>query len=86
MAMVPWILGALLVGIVLGAVLGRFAVIAGILIMLLGAAPMAALYAYTEFTKPTRDMSSEGMLSTILFLLVVPVGIVIFLTGIARRA
>lgn len=85
MRLLFWICGGVGVGIVLGGLLGRFAVPAGILLMLLGAGPMTALFIYSDIAQPTRDMSAEGMLSTLLLIIVAPFGITVFLTGLVRR-
>lgn len=86
MRILVWIGGGFAFGIVLGSLLGRFAVPAGILLILLGAGPMAALYIYSEvLTHPPRDMSAEGMLSTLALILITPLGITVFLTGLVRQ-
>ena len=72
MYLVLYVGGGILVGIVAGSLLGRFAVPAGIFLLLLGTGPMAALYLYSEFARPARDMSTEGMFSTLLLILATP--------------
>jgi hypothetical protein len=83
--LVVYIGGAILVGLVLGRVLGRFALVAGLFITALGFAPFTALYIYTDILGVRGDHSAAGMLSTIIFILVVPVGLVTCATGALRR-
>ena len=85
MRILVWIVGGIGIGIVAALLLGRFATLAGIILMLLGVGPMTALFIYSELAEPTRDLSAEGMLSTLILLLVTPFGITVFLTGLLRR-
>ena len=79
-----WIIGEILVGVVLGYALGRFAVATGILIVVMGVAPMAALFLYETFATSTGDTSSAGLLSTIIIFVVTPVGITTLITAYFR--
>ncbi|MCH7908613.1 MAG: hypothetical protein IIB38_03240 [Candidatus Hydrogenedentes bacterium] len=85
MRILVWIVGGIGIGIVAALLLGRFATLAGIILMLLGVGPMTALFIYSELAEPTRDMSAEGMLSTLILLMATPFGITVFLTGLLRR-
>jgi hypothetical protein len=75
----------MLIGAVIGALAGRFGVMAGTLILLIGAGPMIALFIYESNMASPRDTSSEGMLATIAFILVVPAGITAMIIGWLRR-
>ncbi len=79
-----WIIGEILVGVVLGCTLGRFAVAAGVSIIVLGVAPMVALYFYESFATSTGDTSSAGLLSTVIIFVVTPVGITTLITAFFR--
>ena len=46
---------------------------------------MAALYIYTEMAESTRDMSTEGIFSTLILIMATPFGITVFMTGLLRR-
>ena len=85
MRILVWIVGGIGIGVVAALLLGRFAVLAGMILILLGAGPMAALFFYTEIAEPTRDMSTEGMFSTLILIMATPFGITVFLTGLLRR-
>ena len=85
MRILVWIVGGIGIGIVAALLLGRFATLAGILLMLLGMGPMTALYIYSEIAQPTRDMSAEGMLSTLALILIAPFGTTVCMTGLLRR-
>ena len=85
MYLVLYVGGGILIGIVAAALLGRFAVLAGMILMLLGVGPMAALYIYTEMAESTRDMSTEGMFSALILIMATPFGITVFMTGLLRR-
>lgn len=79
-----WIIGEILVGVVLGYALGRFAVAAGVIIIVLGVAPMVALFFYESFAPTTGDTSSAGLLSTVIIFVVTPVGITTLFTAYFR--
>ena len=85
MMLLVWMAGSVLAGIVIGALAGRFGVAVGVVILLLGAGPMAALYIYESSLSTPRDMSSEGMLSTVAFIFVAPAGLSAIVTGWLNR-
>lgn len=85
MMLAPWIVVEILLGISLAFIVGRFAPLVGLILALAGAAPMAVLMLQTQLATPARDMSSEGMLSTLILVLVTPVGLATAMTGLLRR-
>jgi len=78
------ILTALAIGIVAAFVLGRFAFRVGVVFLLLGVGPMAALLVYETCFYKTGDTSAYGMLSTIAFILFVPFGLILIAIGALR--
>jgi len=84
MYLVIYIVGSILVGMIIGGVAGRFAIPIGMIVLLIGAGPMIALFLYSEFVGFNRDSSAEGMLSTIIFIMVVPAGLTTIATGFFR--
>ena len=85
MSALCWLLGGVAVAVVVGLALGRYALHAGLALIILGVGPMAALYVYETYFYTSGDTSSYGMLSTIMLLLLTPPGIVLFLLGLLRR-
>lgn len=80
-----WLIGGIAFGYAFGLLLGRYAVRVGIILILIGVGPMAALFIYEDIAQPARDMSSEGMLSTLAFLLFAPFGFCVFIAGLLRQ-
>lgn len=66
-------------------ILGRYALYVGLFALILGIAPMGALYVYERFFYEKGDTSSYGMAATISFLLFVPFGIIATALGAIRR-
>ena len=85
MRILIWIIGGIAFGYAFGLLLGRYAVPVGIVFMLIGMGPMTALYFYTDIAQPARDMSAEGMLSTLAFLIFAPFGFCVFIAGLLQR-
>ena len=73
-----------LFGVLGGFLLGRFARMAGCLVALLGVLPMAALFVYETYFYTKGDTSFYGMFSTILLLILVPLGLTVLLVGWLR--
>lgn len=71
-------------GVILGLLLGRWGRLLGMAFVILGLAPMAILYAWTELFNVTGDLSAYGMLSTIALILFVPFGITMFVAALLR--
>jgi hypothetical protein len=82
--LVIYIVGSILAGLVIGGIAGRFAIPVGMLVLLIGAGPMIALYLYSRFIGFDGDSSAQGMLSTIIFIMVVPAGLTTIATGFFR--
>ncbi len=85
MWLVIFIVGSGLAGFVIGGVAGRFAFVAGGVLLLMGLGPMAALLIHSQIVGPGGDRSSEGMLATMAFVFFVPAGITAALAGVLRR-
>lgn len=84
--LILWIAVEILLGIALAFIVGRHARVVGVLLALAGALPMVALLVYTLLVPPNRDMSSEGMLSTLILVLVTPTGLATLATGFFRES
>jgi len=82
--LVIYIVGSILAGLVIGGAAGRFAIPAGMLVLLIGAGPMIALYIYSTYIGFDGDSSAQGMFATIIFILVVPAGLTTIATGFFR--
>lgn len=80
-----WIFVEILLGISLAFIVNRYAVIVGLVLTVAGVAPAVVLTIYTSLDPPTRDMSAESMLSTLILVLVTPVGIAALVIGLLRR-
>jgi hypothetical protein len=81
----PILMTSLLVGVVAGVLLGRFAVPAGVLVLLAGTLPMGALYIYERWSHTTGDTSSLGLGATFLILTLAPAGLATLLTALLRN-
>lgn len=68
----------------LGFALGRWAILAGIVFLFLGLAPLGGLYVYEAFFYTTGDTSSMGMLSTLMAILFAPFGLVLIVFGLLK--
>ena len=77
--------GIILVAVLVGSVLGRFAVPVGFFFIALGVLPMVALFIYSKFFYEGGDPSSMSMLATLIIMTVTPFGFVVLVVGIFRR-
>ena len=74
-----------IIAIAVGAAMGRYGMILGILVLAVGLLPMGILAVYESSTTTPGDTSSYGMLATITAILAVPAGIGLLLGGAIRR-
>ena len=78
------LVGIILVAVLVGAVLGRFAVPVGLFLIAFGVLPMVALSIYESFFYEGGDTSSMGMFSTLVIMTVAPFGFVVMAVGFFR--
>ena len=82
--MVGLIVGAVVVGAILGLALGRWAVWLGVACLVFGLGQFAAVYVYQVYFFTGGDTSGLGMLTTLCLISFVPLGLILIVFGLLR--
>lgn len=77
---------AIVAGLIIGGLLGRFAIIGGIVCIVLSFVPLGVLVAADELGMLGNDPSAQSMLATLISFAGVPFSITILGVGVFRRA
>ncbi|HUW59700.1 MAG TPA: hypothetical protein VMZ06_01740 [Candidatus Bathyarchaeia archaeon] len=82
--MVEAIVGAVVIGAILGWALGRWGVRLGVVFLVIGLGPFVGLYVYETFFYTSGDTSGIGMFSTLCLILFAPFGVILVVFGLLR--